>query len=164
MASGPMYQYGTSPRKVQYQEKNTIKFNRLKSVRKETSGKKKKRTMVNTKQKFILYLIAAFSIVLIVSYRNSLITEEFNIKEKNKKQLGALEKENEQLKVSIESSLNLNNIAAAAKEQLGMQKLDNSQKIYISLPKKDYVEPASEEVVIHDDAAWYKSIINKFIK
>ena len=42
-----------------------------------------------------------------------------------------------------------------------MQKLDDTQKIYVSLPKKDYVEPASEQVVVEEEKNWSESIIEK---
>ena len=42
-----------------------------------------------------------------------------------------------------------------------MQKLDDTQKIYVSLPKKDYVEPASEQVVVEEEKNWFESIIEK---
>lgn len=99
------------------------------------------------KAKAVLYLAMGFVILFAISYRNSLITESFNQKEELKKNLSAIEKENEQLKINIENSLNLNNVEQSAKEMLGMQKLDNSQKIYISLPKKDYIEPAMQDIV-----------------
>ena len=78
-----------------------------------------------------------------------------------KKQLSSLEKENEQSKVSIENSLNINTIEKLAKEKLGMQNLSNKQIVYINLPKKDYVETATEEVVIHKQENWFKQIVNK---
>ena len=40
-----------------------------------------------------------------------------------------------------------------------MQKLDNSQKKYINLPKKDYIEPAVEEVQMDEDGNWLNNII-----
>ncbi len=44
-----------------------------------------------------------------------------------------------------------------AKEKLGMQKLENSQKVYVNLPKKDYIESASEEVVVQEELnIWQK--------
>jgi len=57
-------------------------------------------------------------------------------KENIKSQVSAMQKENEQLKVSIENSLNLNSIEKAAEEKLGMRKLDNNQKVYVDLQKK----------------------------
>ena len=78
-----------------------------------------------------------------------------------KKELSSLEKENEQLKVNIENSLNLNTIEKLAKERLGMQKLTNKQTIYVNLPKKDYVESASEEVVIEEQKNWFEKIVDR---
>ena len=82
------------------------------------------------------------------------------IKEEIKSKVSAVQKENEQLKVSIENSLNLSSVAKAAEDKLGMQKLDNNQKIYLDLQKKDYVEPASEEVIIDDNISWFERILN----
>jgi len=65
------------------------------------------------------------------------------------------------LEVNIENSLNLSNIEREAKERLGMQKLTSKQTVYISLPKKDYVEPATEEVIIEEEKTLLESIINK---
>ena len=42
-----------------------------------------------------------------------------------------------------------------------MQKLDNSNKIYLDLQKKDYVEPASEEVILNDNSSWFEKLIKK---
>ena len=96
-----------------------------------------------------------------ISYRNSQINEKFSKVQTLKRELSAVQKENEQLKVSIENSLNLNNVEKVAKEKLGMQKLTNKQTIYITLPKKDYVESASEEVIIEKDKNWFEQIIDK---
>lgn len=41
-----------------------------------------------------------------------------------------------------------------------MQKLNNSQTVYINLPKEDYVEPASEEIKKENDLNWFEKIIN----
>ena len=43
---------------------------------------------------------------------------------------------------------------------LGMKKLDEMQKVYVNLPKKDYVEPASEKVILAEEA---KSILEQVI-
>lgn len=72
-----------------------------------------------------------------------------------------MQKENEQLKVNIANGLNLNNIEKLAKEKLGMQKLTNKQTLYVSLPKKDYVESASEKVVIEKEQNWFENFVNK---
>jgi len=159
------YQYETSPRKLQpeYEPiKETYKRKSSTSKKKKTVSKKKVKIKLKSKAKVVLYIAVGFAILFSISYRNSLITERFNKKEDLKKELSALEKENEQLKVSIENSLNLNTVEQSAKELLGMQKLDNSQKKYINLPKEDYVEPATEEVIIDEELSWWDKLI-KFL-
>ena len=72
-----------------------------------------------------------------------------------------LKRLSEKTKVSIENGLNLNNIEKLAKEKLGMQKLTNKQTVYINLPKKDYVESASEEVVVKTEKNWFAQLWDK---
>ena len=104
-----------------------------------------------------------FSALFVISYRNSKINESFNKNADLKQSLAVIKKENEQLQVNIENSLNLSNIEKIAKEKLGMQKLDNSQKVYVSLPKKDYIEPAVEKVTIEENQNIFQKILNIFM-
>ncbi len=165
------YQYETSPRKLQpeyapnknlYKKKSTtIKTSNKsnKNIKKKTTTKAKRKTKYNYRP--VVYIMLGFVMLFTISYRNSLINESYNKKEQIKSQVSAVQKENEQLKVSIENSLNLNSVEKAAAETLGMQKLNNNQKIYLDLQKKDYVEPASEEVVINDNMSWFDKILEK---
>ncbi len=161
------YQYETSPRKLQPEytpKKNPYKKKKSSTGKNVKVGVKKKN---QAKRKLVLYLAISFMILFAISYQSSLITENFNEKEAKKKTLSTIEKENEQLKVNIEKSLNLNSVEQSAKELLGMQKLDNSQKIYISLPKKDYIETPTEEVIIEEQQSLWQQIwqgILKFIQ
>ena len=100
-------------------------------------------------------------LLLTISYRNSQINEKFNKVQTLKKELSSLQKENEQLKVNIENSLNLNTIEKLAKEKLGMQKLTSKQTIYVTLPKKDYVVSASEEVIKEKEKNWFEKLVDK---
>ena len=113
--------------------------------------------------KVVTYVCLIFASLLVISYRNSLINESFNENEGIKSDLAAIEKENEQLRVNLENSLNLSNIEKLAEEKLGMQKLDNSQKVYVSLDKKDYVESAVEEVVIQENQNWFEKLLNTLL-
>lgn len=166
------YQYDTNPRKLQPEyepKKNPYQKKKSSSqkVKKERVKNQEKRK-IKPKIKLIFYIVIGFSILFAISYQNSLITESFNKKEELNKNLGAIEKENEQLQVNIEKSLNLSKVEQSAKEMLGMQKLDNSQKIYISLPKKDYIEANTEEIVVNEEGNFWdkliKNIIEKILK
>lgn len=117
---------------------------------------------VKARLKVVMFLLASFSVLFAISYQNSLINESFNRKEQYKKELEALSKTNQQIEIGIENSLNLTNIEQVAKEKLGMQKLNNNQKIYVSLPKEDYVAPAAEQIVMEEDLNFFERIFKWF--
>ena len=104
-----------------------------------------------------------FIILFAISYRNSVINEKFSEIKSLRTNLAGIEKENQQLKVNIENNLNLKSVEQSAKEILGMQKLNNSQTVYINLPKEDYVESATEEIEKEDNSNWFEKIINIII-
>ncbi len=161
------YEYGTNPRKLQpdIQRKRQEEKKRIRVVEdlpKQTI--KISKSQKETQIKLTLLVVGIFILLLTVSYRNSQINEKFNRVQTLKRELSSIEKENEQLKVSIENSVNLNTIQKLAKEKLGMQKLTNKQTIYVTLPKKDYVEAPSEEVVVKEEKNWFEKLIDKIIK
>ncbi len=159
-----IYEFSTSPRKLE-PELNPKRHKQRKKLRvvedlprqeiKISKAQKRRQT------KLTLTVIAIFALLLTISYRNSQINEKFTQVQSQKKELASLQKENEQLKVNIANGLNLNNIEKIAKEKLGMQKLTNKQTLYVSLPKKDYVESASEKVVIEKEQNWFENFVNK---
>ena len=168
MASYNRYQYETSPRKLEPEYRPVKKRYPKKSTAKKKQDKKaapKKQTTVrkeaqNTKMHVVMCVVFAFAILFAISYRNSQIGEEFSQIKTMKTELASLEKENEQLKANIESSLNLSNIERTASENLGMTKLDNGRTVYINMHKQDYVQSGSEEVIKKDNDTWFQKIIN----
>lgn len=153
------YQYETSPRKVEPDYVN----NRRRNLRviETTKQERLKKQQKSKRIKQVCIVIAAFAILLIISYRNSLINEEFKVIQKQKEELATIEKSNKQLEVSIESSVNLKNIEKVASEQLGMKKQTTEQTIYTQLPKEDYVEISGEEIQ-KDKVGFLESILNLF--
>lgn len=162
------YQYETSPRKLQPEYEPRVKKYPKKSTARKTKVEPKKQVRPKAKQKLkieakvMLYVAIGFAILLAISYRNSVINEKFAETKMLKSNLAAIQKENDQLEVNIESNLNLKNIEQSAKELLGMQKLENGQTVYMNLPKKDYIEPASEEILQEDNTSLWEKIV-KFI-
>ena len=166
MAYNNRYQYETSPRKLQPEyepiKKRYPKKSTARKTRVETKSKAKPKTKRKLKMqvKIICYVAVGFIIIFAISYRNSIINEKFSEIKSLQSDLAQVEKENEQLEVNIENNLNLQTIEQSAKEMLGMQKLENSQTVYVNLPKQDYVEPATEEIVQEDNENWFQKIIN----
>lgn len=144
------YQYDTNPRKIKpeyrkpksiYHKKSTALKNKI-----DKADKKEEMNELKRKAKIIFWLAAVFSVVFTISYRNSLIDEAYSKTETLKHEFSTIEKENEQLEVSIDNSLNLNNVEQTAKEKLGMTKLTSKQTVYITLPKQDYIESETEKI------------------
>lgn len=159
------YQYGTSPRKMEPNYKTSIK-SKKQIQKQEKINKLQRKAAIKIEQKNhnknVALVIALFLLLLAVSYRSSLINEKFNSLQNAKQKLASIEKTNGQLEVNIESSLNLSNIEESAKEKLGMQKLENEQKVYVNLDKKDYVEVGTEEVEIEQkNTNWFENLLNK---
>ena len=167
MASYNRYQYETSPRKLEPEYKQPKKRYPKKSAarNKKIDSTSKKQTVTNKqekklKAKVVIYIIIAFAIMFAISYRNSLIGEKFSQIKSMKSELSLLEKENEQLKANIESSLNLSSIEKNASDNLGMTKLDNARTIYINMPKQDYVQSGTEEVIKNETTSWLQNVID----
>lgn len=166
MAYNSRYQYETSPRKLQPEYEPRIKKYPKKSTARKLKVEPKKRAKPKEKHKLkpeakvMLYVVIGFMILLAISYRNSVINEKFAENKNLKSNLATIQKENEQLEANIESNLNLKTIEQSAKELLGMQKLENSQSVYINLPKQDYIEPAAEEIVTEKNISIWEKIIN----
>ena len=183
------YQYETSPRKLKtdysVSRKKSGKVQNRKVSRSETSKSKERIKKENSRRKskskaekettskktnvsdarvnfaIAFKCILIFLIFFLIIYRNSLITQSFAKIQTLRASITELQKETDQLEINIQNSLNTNNIEQAAKELLGMQKLTNKQIVYISLSKKDYIEPRTEEVIIDKEPSFIESIINK---
>ena len=156
------YQYETSPRKLEPEygrEKKNQKIKVVKDLPKQEIKISKEQKMRH--RKATLLVLAIFAVLLTISYRNTQINEKFSEMQTLKTELASLQKENEQSQVTIENSLNLSNIEKQAKEKLGMQKLTNKQTVYVSLPKKDYIESATEKVEISDNKNWFEKFVDK---
>ena len=139
------------------------KTNNIKSIKNgkpsyEKSNEKKQIGSLTIK------IVTKIMLVLVMVMLDSQKRELFQEIQSLKVEITQLKKDNDQLEISIQNSLNLNNIEQAAKELLGMQKLTSKQTVYINLPKKDYVEPRAEEVVVDENKNIFEKIIGIFSK
>lgn len=165
------YEYETSPRKLRPEFERETTY-RVPQARKKANTQAQKKKIVKKAEqndhsmviKYCAFSVFIFLILLAFIYSDSKVDEAFSRIQTLKTEMSKLQKENDQLEIGIQNSLNLNNIEQAAKEMLGMQKLDNSQKVYISLPKKDYIEPVIEDVVKAEERSIWQKIINSLKK
>ena len=145
----------------QVEREKTKKKSEKKPPKKQLTEKQlKTRAKAEIALKIILILGIFFVMTLKDSEKDQLFTQIKTLKA----EITQLNKDNDQLEISIQNSLNLNTIEQAAKDLLGMQKLTAKQTRYINLPKKDYVEPRVEEVVVEDKKNILEKIIGIFKK
>lgn len=94
---------------------------------------------LNTKQKrkaknnasAIAFILSVFAMTLILTYRFNMISEK-NLEVQNlKKELNKVESGLVSSQIDVEQGTDLNKIEAYAKQQLGMQKPDKNQTIYV---------------------------------
>ena len=95
------YQYETSPKKLQPEYVPTKKAKKKTNVKPQNTKKPSKQQKNKYNYKPVVYIGLAFVMLFTISYRYSLINEEYNSKENIKSKVSAVQKENEQLKVSI---------------------------------------------------------------
>ena len=159
------YQYETSPRKLQPEyipaRKKYPKKSTAKQQNKKTSNKLSKQQAVKKVNSSIIFGIAvAFIVLFAISYRNTLIAEKYSNIKDLKTELSNIQKDNKQIEVNIESKTNLGAIEEKAQNELGLKKLGDSQTVYISLDKHDYIESSEEGVKLQENN-WFQKIINK---
>ena len=158
------YQYETSPRKLkpEYEKRKVQKKSPIKKQKVQKEDKQKQiKTSLKSKVYFSIKCFLMFVILFLIIFRNSQINESFSNIQDLKAKITSLQKENDQLEVSIQNSINLNNIELAAKEKLGMQKRSAKQTVYINLSKKDYVEPKSEKIILEEENDFWTNIWEK---
>lgn len=167
------YQYDTNPRKIKpdysrprkvpQTTKKTSTITKSKTnakVKKQEEIKKQKKLVSKTKFLVFVKCFLLFGIIFLMLLRNAQLSAAFSKIQDLKAQITSIEKENDQLEISIQNNSNINNIEQKARELLGMQKLTGQQTVYINLPKKDYIEPRTEEVIINQEENVFDKIIN----
>lgn len=160
------YEYETSPRKIRPEfERET--YYKVPEARKKVNTQSQKKTVKKANKvehsmvfKYCAISMCIFTILLALIYSDSRVDEAFSKIQTLKTEMSKLQKENDQLEIGIQNSLNLNNIEQAAKEMLGMQKLSSKQIVYINLSKEDYVLPTTETVIIEDNTSLFIKIKN----
>ena len=106
------YQYGTSPRKIERDYTRKTKQRPKRKDLKVVEDLPRQQIKISSEQrkrqlKMTVTVVGLFLLLLTISCRNSQIDRQFDKIQDQKKQLAALQKENEQLNVSIQNSINI---------------------------------------------------------
>ena len=147
-------------KKKEYAEKpETIEPEEIEDI--EEAKKKRREAREKVVRRIINGFIFGFTatIALLIVYRYSLINEKFNEVEKAKKKLENSITINEQIQADIDSETDISYIENYAKYQLGMQKPQESQIMYVNHEKKDKIfTPIRIDEEVHE-RTWVDDLI-----
>lgn len=120
-------------------EKKTVK----KQEEKFKLIKNKNINIKSNKATLVLTTLAIFAMLMIVTYRYNLISEK-NLKvQQLKDELETAKSELATTQIAVEKVMDVNYVEAYAKQQLGMQKPEKSQLIYINMENEESVKKTS---------------------
>jgi len=147
------YVYGSTAEKIEY---DVYEHN---EVLKE---KKKYRANRLIKARMVAEILLIFTLGLILMYRYAQIADiNFKISSKER-QYEELRNENSRLKVAIENATNLSKITQIAQEELGMQKPDKYQIVYIEVPKTSFTVTSEQyKEDVEKDTTFLAKLVNK---
>lgn len=121
------YEYGSAARKYEtYETKNNIS-KRSKQAKTKVQAKRKLANMST-----VVVILCFFAMAMIITYRYNLISEKNLNSQKLKKELEEVESALITSQIDVEQNTDVSQIEAYAKQQLGMQKPDKNQTIYVN--------------------------------
>ena len=157
---------GSAARKIEKTETIKKKANKLDPNRKygknklKSNSKAKKRAKQNAK--VVVCILCSFVMGMIMTYRYNVISEKNLKAQELKGKLAAVEANLLNKQIEVEQSTDLNKIEAYAKQQLGMQKPDKNQTIYIDTSKSmNSIQINNETSYVEDLIQKIKDMINK---
>ncbi|MEG2310459.1 MAG: cell division protein FtsL [Clostridia bacterium] len=152
MAYKEIYQIDSLARKKDYEIEESIQRKVCKNKPKLKVKPKKNHTSL------MVFIIFCFGLTMLVTYRYNVINEKNLESQKLKKHLDTAESALLNAQIEVEQNTDLNKIESYAKQQLGMQKPDKNQTIYVDTSKTSkIVEVAKNEMKIEK---FFETVIN----
>ncbi|MEG0873143.1 MAG: cell division protein FtsL [Clostridia bacterium] len=145
------YEDGSAAKKIEKKQKSSKTYSKSikTNTNKEAIHKHKKNNAV-----LIMFILGCFVMTMVITYRFNVINEK-NLKAQSlKKELVGAETGLANSQIDVEKNTDLNKIEAYAKQQLGMQKPDKNQTIYVDTSK------TGTSVEVEQDATVVEKIMN----
>jgi len=136
-----------------------------KTVQKEEKFKLIKNTNKNSiktnKATLVLSTLMIFTMFMVITYRYNVISEKNLEVQQLKEDLEVAKSELATSAIALEQVMDVNYVESYAKQQLGMQKPEKSQLIYVNMEGSDTVSKVTENNVFSELAQKVKSMIEK---
>ena len=149
------YQDGSAARQIVPDDIPRRKTNTTK--RKNVSSKNYKRAQQVQRRKnasMVAFILCGFTMSVIITYRFGLINEKNLEVQSLEKELEIVSSQAATAQIEVDQNTDLNSIEAYAKQQLGMQKADSSQTVYIDTSQE------LNKVQVNQEASIIEKIIN----
>lgn len=150
------YIYGSAAKKLDYIEYENL--GKKKTVKKVVKKAKKNEKI---KAKYIVYVTCFFTMLMIITYRYNVISESNLVLQNLKKDSNRVQSNLLSTQMNIEQNTDMSKIEAYAKQQLGMQKPDKNQVVYIDTSANAEVVRESKVSFIDDIISKIQEYINK---
>ncbi len=147
------YEDGSTARKIlpekQYTKKRKVNSASKKRINKEQELKRQK-AQFRKQVKMVAFVLGAFSMSLVITYRFNIINEK-NLEVQNLiSQLQTVSSEVATSQILVDQNTDLEKIEAYAKQQLGMKKADSSQTVYVDTSDTTNKIQVNQETTIID--------------
>jgi len=153
MSAARKYLYDLSlPEKKTVQKEE--KFKLIKNTSKNSISKTNKATLV-------LSTLIIFAMFMVITYRYNVISEKNLQIQQLKEDLVVAKSELATSEIALEQVMDVNYVESYAKQQLGMQKPEKSQLIYVNMESTDTVNKVSASNMFNELAQKVKSMIEK---
>ena len=98
---------------------------------------------IGDKATLVLTTLAIFTIFMVITYRYNVISEKNLQVQKLKEDLEVAKSELATSEIALEQVMDVNYVESYAKQQLGMQKPEKSQLIYVNMESEETVHKVS---------------------
>ena len=136
MVAEKKYLYDLSLPEKKTINKSEDKFRLIKNTSKNTISKSNKATLVLT-------TLIIFTMFMVITYRYNIISEKNLHVQELKQDLVVAKSELATTQIAMEEIMNETEVEAYAKQQLGMQKPEKSQLVYINMENEETVQKVS---------------------
>ena len=148
------YYDGSAARKILPQEeKKTQRKRKVNSAAKRKNALKRQQEQKRKNAQMVAFILSGFIMAITITIRFSLINEKNLQVQKLVGDLQTISSQVATSQIEVDQNTDLNTIEAYAKQQLGMQKADSSQTVYI-----DTSESINKVQVNQETTFWDKII------
>ena len=153
MLAAKRYAYDLSLPEKKVREQKPEKFTLIKNISDTSINKKSKRALIAT-------TLCMFGMLMILTYRYNIISEKnYNVQKLNK-ELEVAKAELAEAHIEVDKLVDMNYVEAIAKQQLGMQKPDKSQIVYVDMESAESVSKAESTSVLKASFDKIKSFVS----